>query len=476
VVFSRRRAIIAGVTASAALGAAGCSRETKTPALVSDLGGLVANARDFGINGGKADESRPFQEAIDFAQEHGLALYLPAGSYTADGLVLRDRTRLIGAGPETSVIHAVPGSKNRAVLNISSGAVQGVLVEAVGLEAAGNEEQHGIHVFARRGRGDVASGLWHSDFKNVRVYNFGGAQMWLQGGGSDARDPVQFLTLQNVVLERRHDSTRSIGLLMSGQVNQTVWLGGRIDGFGSPGDHPGVNVKLCRQLDHYDPLTDGSTEYISNRSGHTHLFSGVTFQQAQLAVYVDKADSLTFDTCHFEDLDSGLLFSHSGQNRVDRSHFANSALGQEEPFSIRAINGATVSGSSNVFIGEYGYMASADDSDATVVLSNTLGSDPAITRNLTRRIDSAITINIGGATTVILNASPTPVRVVTSSLFPGERVVFKASGGSVFFESGGNIDFEGTSPPIEILAGGTLTLARFDSGPDWCIEAMHRSR
>ena len=317
-------------------------------------------------------------------------------------------------------------------------------MEEVGLEAAGNEEQHGIHVFARRGRGDVASGLWHSDFKNVRVYNFGGAQMWLQGGGTDARDPVQFLTLQNVVLERRNDSARSIGLLMSGQVNQTVWLGGRIDGFGSRGDHPGVNVKVCRQLDQYDPTTDGSTHYISNRTGHSHLFSGVTFQQAQLAVYVDKADSLTFDTCHFEDLDSGLLFSYAGQNRVDRCHFANSALGQEEPFSIRVINGATVSGSGNVFIGEYGYMALADDSGATVALSNTMESGPAVTRNLTRRMDPAAAINIGGATTVALNASPIPVRIVTASLFPGERVVFKASGGSVFFESGGNIDFEGT--------------------------------
>ena len=474
-VISRRKAVIAGVTASAALAAAGCSRQ-QVPDVVSDLGGLVANARDFGIAGGGADESRLFQDAIDFAHDNALALYLPAGSYRADGLVLRDRTRLIGAGPEASVIHAVPGSKNGAVLSISPGIVRGALVEALGLEAAGNEEQHGIHVFARRGRGDDASGLWHSDFKNVRVYNFEGAQMWLQGGGTDARDPVQFLTLQNVVLERRHDSARSIGLLMSGQVNQTVWLGGRIDGFGSRGDHPGVNVKVCRQLDQYDPSTDGSTEYISNRTGHTHLFSGVTFQQAQLAVYIDKADSLTFDTCHFEGLDSGLLFSLAGQNRVDRSHFANSALGQEEPFSIRAINGAVVSGSGNVFIGQYQDMASADDSGATVALSNTLGSGPAVTRNLTRQIDPAATINIGGATTVVLNASPTPIRVVTASLFPGERVVFKASGGSVFFESGGNIDLEGTPTPIEILAGGTLTLARFDSGPDWCIEAMHRSR
>jgi hypothetical protein len=65
---------------------------------------------------------------------------------------------------------------------------------------------------------------------------------------------------------------------------------------------------------------------------------------------------------------------------------------------------------------------------------------------------------------------------VTANRFPGERVVFKASGGSVFFERGGNIDFEGISVPLEILAGGTLTLVRFDSGPDWSIEATHQTR
>ena len=193
-------------------------------------------------------------------------------------------------------------------------------------------------------------------------------------------------------------------------------------------------------------------------------------------MYVDKAESITFDTCHFEGLGSGLLFSDTGQNRVDRSHFANSARGEGEPFSIRAINGALVSGSANVFIGDYGDMASADDSGATVALSDTLRNDPAVTRNMTRRMDPATEIDVGGAITVALNASPTAIRSVTPNRFPGERVVFKASGGSVFFEPGGNIDFEGISTPLEILAGGTLTLVRFDSGPDWSIEATHRSR
>jgi hypothetical protein len=473
-IVTRRNALAAGLAASAALGGAACSAPPKVPDVVSSLGGLVANASDFGIKGGKADESKLMQDAIDFAHSNGLGLYLPAGSYTADGIVLRDRTRLIGAGADACVIRAVSGSKNDAVLNITAGIVRSVLVEGIGIEGVGNGEQHGIHIYARRGNGDDASGLWHSDFKNIHVYNFGGAQIWLQGGGTDALDPVQFLTMHNVEIERRPSSPRSIGVLMSGQVNQTVWLGGRIDGISS--DHPGTNLKICRELEDYDPQTDGSSKYSSNRAGHTHLFAGVSIQKAQLGVYVDKSESITFDTCHFESLDSGLLFSDTGQNRVDRSHFANSAVGEGEPSSIRAINGAVVSGSASVFIGDHGIIASADDSGATVALSDTLRDDPVVTRNLTRRIDPVPEIDVGGAITVALNASPTAIRTVVANRFPGERVVFKASGGSVFFEAGGNIDFEGVPTPLEVLAGGTITLVRFDSGPDWSIEALRGSR
>jgi hypothetical protein len=477
---SRRNALIAGLSTTAALGAAGCAGSQPTsqaqPVVVSNLGGVLVNAHDFGITGNKSDETKLLQNAIDFAHEHGLILYLPTGSYMADGLVLRDHTRIVGAGPELSVISAVPGSKNEAVFTVDSGRVRNVLLEGIGLEGSGNGEQHGIHVFSRRNGSDADSGLWHSDFKDLSVANFGGAQIWFQGGGEDALDPVQFLTMVNVVLVRRNDSNRSIGLLMSGQVNQTVWLNGRIDGAGRTSDNPGVNVKICRQLDHYDPAIDGSTNYLSNRTGHSHLFANVSFQKSELAALIDNCESITFDTCHFEDLGSGVLFSGVGQNRVDRSHFANSASGSDESFSIRAINGALVSGSANVFLGEYGAMASADDSGSVAALSDTLGNTLSVTQNLTRTIDPAEEIAVGGASTVALKGSPNAVRVIHSSQFPGESIVFKAAGGSVFFEAGGNIDFEGTSSPLEISSGGTLTLVRFGGSPEWAIGATHGAR
>ena len=472
--------LFAGVAAATAAGAVGCSTETVqvTPKVVSELGGLIVNARDFGVVGEAADVSRELQRAIDFARDNGLTLYLPAGEYAADGLVLRDQSRLVGAGPEATIIRAVPGSSEPALLTIDSGPVRSVLVDGVGLIAAGNGEQHGIHVAARRGAGQAASGLWHSDFRNVRVYNFGGAQLWLQGGGQDALDPIQFLTFTNVVLERRNDSARSLSLLMSGQVNQTVWLGGRIDGFGSRGDHPGANVKICRQLVGYAPEVDGSTEYVSNRTGHSHLFANVTFQQADLGVYVDAAESISFDTCHFEGLENGLLFANSRENRVDRSHFANSALGEGDSYSIRAVNGAMVSGAENVFVGRYGLMAATDGGEAQVRLRDSMSDTPIVTRNLSRRLQPGASIAVGAATTVALSASSVPIREVSAQRFPGESLVFRATGGSVFFTSGGNIDFGGVPTPLEINSGGTLTLMRFDDdgGLPWAVQAVHRGR
>jgi Pectate lyase superfamily protein len=476
---TRRHMLMAGASATAAVGLVACSPEPiqVTANVVSDLGGVLVNARDFGVVDGGVDVSDRLQAAIDFAQSHSLALYLPAGEYTADGLVLRDQSRVFGAGPEATVIRAVPGSRSSAVLTIDAGPVRSVLVEGLRLEAAGNGEQHGIHVVSRRDGGHSASGLWHSDFRNVRVYNFGGAQVWLQGGGQDALDPIQFLTFTNVVLERRNDSARSMSLLMSGQVNQTLWLNGRIDGFGSRGDHPGTNVKICRQLSSYAPEVDDSTTYVSNRTGHSHLFANVSFQQAQLGVYIDAAESVSFDTCHFEGLENGLRFVNSGQNRVDRSHFANSALGGGDAYSIRADRNAQVSGSDNVFIGRYGVMAACDDSGAQVRLGNSMGNSPIVTSNLSKRMDPSASIAVGSATSVVLSASAVPVREVSANRFPGEMLVFKASGGSVFFESGGNIDFGGSQTPLEITAGGTLTLVRFDdSQTAWAVQAVHGAR
>ncbi|SFA53026.1 hypothetical protein SAMN05444374_1082 [Rhodococcoides kroppenstedtii] len=193
---------------------------------------------------------------------------------------------IYGDGREQSIITAVAGSANTFVFGIAEGITQHTMLKDIGIVAAGNAGQHEIHIWARRGTSKAgSSGLWHAKWDCVRVYNFAGAQIWFQGGGVDALDPIQIMEFYGMVVERRNDSAQSICVLMSGQVNQTTRNGGRMDAFGAnSAEAAGVDLKICRQLNSYDVTYNESTTFASNKSGHTHLFNGMSFQQAQLAV------------------------------------------------------------------------------------------------------------------------------------------------------------------------------------------------
>lgn len=472
----RRNALMGGVAFGALVGLSACTGDgdptppPAPPTVVDDLRGVFVNLRDYGVTGGDVDESVKFQEAIDYAYQNGLTLFIPAGRYTADGLVLRNGSSIVGAGAETSIIHAVPGSENSSVLRIDQGVLQHVIIEHLGLEGAGNPGQHGFRARAERGS-NSSSGMWHSSFSHMRIYNFHGAQLWLEGGGQDALDPVQFLVFNNMVLERNPNVAESISLLMSGQVNQTYWAGSRIDGFGAAATGAaGVNFKICPQLRSYDASIDGRTRYLSKKVGHTHVFAGTTFQQAELAAFVDQAESISFDTCHFEGLANGVLFRNA-IGRVDRGHFANATIADTaNGYCIGAIDGATVVGSGNMFIGEHGDMARTDDSGASIELTNSHGSEESVTRGLTRSIRTGSRVDVGAASTVELQGAGT-VETVTSRHWPGATVAFRASTEPVSFRAGGNISIAGKE--IRIAQGGTVTLTRFDSGAPWAVTGAY---
>lgn len=477
---NRRGIVRGGAVVGMAAVVAGCTsdgpQQDEEPAAVpinvtgdKDVG-LLLNVKDFGVTPGDKDMSKPFQRAIDAANTSGRTLFIPEGRYTADGLVLHNSSRLLGAGAETSVIHAVPGSSEEAVLRIARGVLQHVRVEALGLEGAGNDGQHGFLARAERGS-DGVSGLWHSTLANMRIYNFDGAAMWLAGGGTDALDPIQFLDLHNMVLERKPDAASSISLLMSGQVNQTTWIGGRIDAFGSKAvGAAGVNVKICPQLDSYEPGYEKG-EYVSNKVGHTHVFSGTTFQQSELAVYIDNAESITFDTCHFEGLQNAILCRGVQGLRVDRSHFANATVANpDRGYCLRAEDNSQIVGYGNMFIGEFGDMAVADDSGASVQLFGSQGVEVSSTAGLSRELEVSDEINIAGATTIVLSGRGV-IGTIRSSHYPGTDICIRIANEEVVFRGGGNLHV-GSTDSLRVSAGGTIGFTRFDSGPEWVVSSV----
>ncbi|WP_153393876.1 glycosyl hydrolase family 28-related protein [Ornithinicoccus halotolerans] len=477
----RRSIFRGGVVVGALTVTAGCTscpppeeadRPEADPVMVTgdhDVGWLL-NVEEFGVTSGEADQTENFQRAIDAAHASDRTLFIPGGRYTADGLVLRNGSRLLGAGAETSVIHAVPGSENEALLRIGQGVLQHVRVEGLGLTGAGNRGQHGLLIRAERGEEGV-SGLWHSSFANMRIYDFDAAQIWLAGGGTEARDPIQFLDLYNMVVERKPGTAESICVLMSGQVNQTTWIGGRIDAFGAESEgSPGVNLKICPQLERYTPGLEPAA-YLSNKVGHTHVFSGTTFQQAQVAVFLDGAESVTFDTCHFEGLGSAILLRGAEGIRVDRCHFANATVASAgSGYCVRAEEDAHAVGYGNMFIGQFGDMAATDGSGATVQMHGSQGTQVAVTAGLTRSLEATSVLGIGAATTVVLTGAG-QVSTIEGSHFPGASIHIRAAGGEVVFEGGGNLHLGG-GDSLRLADGGTASFVRFDDGPQWTLTSV----
>ncbi len=433
------------------------------------------SALEYGVTTTSADCSVEMQAAIDAAAASKKRLFIPRGDYRCAGLVLRGGVKVRGEGKEQSVLKPPAAATASSILGIPEGVVQDTVVEDLGFVADNTAVQHGILIHARRGTsGQNASGLWHSAFRNVRVYNFPGAQMWFRGGGTDSLDPIQFIEFVGMVLERRNNSAQSIALLFSGQVNQTTWSGGRADAFGaSAAQAPGVNIKMCRELSAYDVTFDGSTTYASNKAGHTHIFHGFSTQQAELGVYLDGMQNVEFFGIHVEGTSNGIHATNASLGILIVSpHFANSALGTGNPYSVRASAAATVTMLNPIPNGSTGRLSDTDGATASVDVMMSASTAGVVTNGLTRQMTPAATLNTGKARTVVLNASATAIATVSSALLPNERLTFKALG-SCYLGSGGNIGFPSQiASPLEIPQGSSVTLVRMDKSDTWHIETM----
>jgi hypothetical protein len=85
------------------------------------------------------------------------------------------------------------------------------------------------------------------------------------------------------------------------------------------------------------------------------------------------------------------------------------------------------------------------------------------TSGITTQLSPAATLDIGGAHTVGLNPSPTPIATIQSSLGPGEMITFFMLSGTATFNSGGNINLAGGN---SVTINGSITFVRNDlTGP-----------
>jgi hypothetical protein len=380
-----------------------------------------------------------------------VTIYLGPHTYNVNQVTLRQGLKIIGMGasPNGTMLQSVNGENPVFVIPQVNG-VPATNVVLSGFRLLGSLNNTAEDAFFIDASTLVNAGLWYATFEDIYIAYFGGIGLHLRGPNTNFGASNQWLIFNNLVIYRPMGSGNGI----------------RIEG---------TNFDL-----HFnDCLVDGSAVgngtniYIGGLAGGNFsfpfimTFRGLISQRAAVAVQLDGAQSIGFYTSHHEQLSAAYLITNQnnigtrGITIADSSFFSdvgvNGGLGYllnvptPSAWGIRFVHNqiygtpdSVVSGTSNVIYQDNFYGGSA-------TVPSTFG--------ITARVEPAASINVGGAHSIALNASPTEISTIQSTLGPGETVVFFSVGGPVTFAPLGNLNLFGSA---KLTVNGSVTFVRTD--------------
>lgn len=381
-----------------------------------------------------------------------VTIYLGPFTYNVTQITLRKGLKIIGMGASIpgTILQSVNGNKPVFVIPQSNfEAASDVLLTGLRIiGSVGNTSEDAFFIDAST---LSDAGLWYSTFHDLYIYNFAGVGIHLKGATTNFFGSNQWITFENVVVFRTAGG--GSGLRIEGSNFQLHFTDCEFDGQG---------------------LGDGTNIYIGNVPGagtyafpFDITFRGLVSQTAAIAVQLDGAQTVTFQTAHHEQLWGAYLITNNsgigtrGISIYDSVFNPNVGVHNGAGYLLRV-------DASYVF-GIYFFHNRLGAPDAVVSGTNlaqvvyqdneymgTLNVPP--TSGITTQIGAAATINISGAHTIGLNTSATPVTTIQSSLGPGETVTFFTLGGPVTFGSGGNIWLGAATRTVN----GTITFIRND--------------
>ncbi|WP_306568679.1 glycosyl hydrolase family 28-related protein [Flavobacterium lindanitolerans] len=472
------------------------------------------NIRYFGVIGFHIQDGDRIQKAIDFAAKNaensnengayftnktyaGSVVYIPTGNYLIKNpLILKSGVSIEGESTATTILTASNDQKNGNMIEMDSGRILGVNISNLTLtggEGIGADNtKNAIYLKAKpkvvTKPGEVNDGgLWNATFKNIRINQFNGSGIILEGGGGAAYDyklPNQDLIFENVNIARKTDT--SACLLIQGQQGQMTFINcgfdGHYVGFGDP------NATSMTMSKYYNVVIESKDHVQSS----VIKFITCTFQYSEYGAFIKFGENITFDNCWFEMLDRavGIVQSNTvpplpsrGINIIN-SRFANASgfgsyynkvttanvIGGIPTGSCIYTEGAQVNvqgnyvaisdiyNENNLFIRNY-------SADSQINASNNSFQHPEL--GMTYGIDNNIinstanTINAGGYRFVTVNSSASQINEIKSVLNAGETVTIRSNGNYVKFDTSKNILLTKASP-VSLGYGETATFMKVD--------------
>ena len=352
-----------------------------------------------------------------------------------------------------SAIKAVSGSTRKGVVtcNQAGGPIKRLSIDNLAIVGnSANTSQWGIYAYTPANTvSPYDSGIWYAALKIVRITNTLAGGIWLSGGGTDSLGPMQFLNFDNVSVQLTSGTSASwVGLLLSGQVGQVVFnqveSSYRGTGYGAKA------LWIARQM-------DASQANLSDRWGYAMTFNGSTFQGCALAIQIDRAQGIQFNSCWIEDNQSGFLvnLAASGVTFISCVFADTGSNGSGGGYVGQVADTSRVVLISPMIIGTVDTLCKQNAS--TLCSIEVIGSADAPSLTLSGYPKNfAATGNVQtGSNKYIGITGTSQINSLTSTLDHGSVVVVRALSQLNIVGAGGNIRF----PP-----GWPTTVKTFDTG------------
>jgi hypothetical protein len=387
-----------------------------------------------------------------------VTLYLGPFTYTVKQITLRNSLKIIGMGASIpgTILQSVNGNNPVFVLP-QAAHVAASSVRLSGLHIVGSVGNTSEDAFFLDASNVIETGLWYSSFSDLFISNFAGVGIHMRGPTANFAAANQWITFENIVVFRTAGGGNA--LRIEGANFQLHFTNCEFDGQG---------------------MGDGTNIFIGGFPGGTFAFPfditfrGLVSQTAAVAVQLDGVQTVTFHTSHHESLWGAYLITNDtgagnrGVTITDSVFNPNVGVNNGAGYLLKV---ATTAASGIYFFhNRLGGAGSVSSPDAVVSGTNLaqvvyqdnqyLGSlDVPPTSGITSQLGATPSINIGGAHTIGLNTSTTPIVTIQSSLGPGETVAFLMLGGPVTFATGGNIALPGSNT---VTVTGSITFIRSD--------------
>jgi hypothetical protein len=436
-----------------------------------------------------ADDTATIQAAVDWSGTSGIPVG-GAGTFIVDGVVIKDRARIICPGPRGSTTGVgttfIPksGGTAQGLFLLDTGPVQRVVLSGFGLDATGgaNAGQHGIYFLAMPTfvGGAWQGGLWSSVWDDLMVQGFTGEQIWLHASGDEVAHPFsaphQFGRMTGVVALTASTTRRALRL--TGQVGQFNYDAAcQFDGALGGGASRLIgteNVLIERGVDRTTFVQD------SDRAPYTHNFVGTSIQANTLAARIERATNINFIGAHFEECVNGLIFDvqayGNGIRSCTFSNVGHDFHGALAGTAILATGGSETSVlvDDNIFQGTTDtHFAASGGAQLITGDANRHTGDTIRTLGVTRpAIAAAATIATQSGKHIFVNGSATVVNTINSDLPPGDVLVLRANGGDLLLGTTGNIELGAYAAPLRVPQNGSAILVRNDLANVWLLAAV----